>query len=214
MHLRTSFLLAALLASGCLADRVVTLDPPPAQVTPLPSGQARPVTLMPFSDRRGAIAEGGYAGGTDAVGGLYGLRGWPAAMLVTEPYPVTLQRALATALAARGIPVTVSAVEPPAGTTTPGTGAPEITGTYVLSGTIVDFYGYSNWGAAATLRAYVRLSGPDGAYVTDKTISREVKQFGLDTITPKLEEILGKVITAWVEAVASDPQLTAPLLTQ
>jgi hypothetical protein len=213
MRLPTSFLLAGLLASGCLADRVVTLEPPPAQVTPGPAGQARPVTLMLFSDRRGAIAEGGYAGGTNAVGGLYGLRGWPAAMLVSEPYSVTLQRALAAALSARGIPVTAS-VEAPAGTTSPGTAAPGVTGTYVLSGTIVDFYGYSNWGAAATLRAYVRLSGPDGVYIADKTISREVKQFGFDTVTPQLEKILGKVITAWVEEAASDPQLVGPLLAQ
>jgi hypothetical protein len=213
MRLLTSLLLAALLASGCLNDRTVTLEPPPARVTPGPSGQARPVTVTPFADRRGAIAEGGLTGGTEAVGGLYGLRGWPAALLVSEPYPLTLQRALVAALAARGIPATVGSAAS-VGTATPGTGAPDVTGTYVLSGTIVDFYGYSNWGAAATLRAYVRLSGPDGAYVADKTISREVKQFGLDTITPKLEEILGKVVTAWVEAAASDPQLTAPLLAQ
>jgi hypothetical protein len=209
----TSLLLASLVASGCLSDRVVTLQPPPARVAAAPSGPARPLTVMPFADRRGAIAEGGPTSGTEAVGGLYGLRGWPAALLVSEPYPLTLQRALVAALAARGIPVTAGSAAS-LGTAIPGTGAPEVTGTYVLSGTIVDFYGYSNWGAAAILSAYVRLSGPDGAYITDKTISREVKQFGLSAITPKLEELMEMVITTWVEAATSDPQLTAPLLAQ
>ena len=103
------------------------------------------MTVLPFADRRGAIAEGGPTGGTQAVGGLYGLFGWPAALLVSEPYPLTLQRTLVAALAARGIPVTAGPAVP-IGTTTPGTGPPEVTGTYVLSGTIIDFYGYSNWG--------------------------------------------------------------------
>ena len=39
MRLLTSLLLAALLASGCLNDRVVTLEPPPARVTPAPRGR-------------------------------------------------------------------------------------------------------------------------------------------------------------------------------
>jgi hypothetical protein len=195
----TLLVLASLLGSGCLSDRVVTLKPSPAASTAVSPGAARPVTVMPFADRRGAIAEGGPTGGTDAVGGLYGLRGWPAAMRVSEPYPVTLQHALVEALAARGIAAT------------PGGAGPSSDDAYVLSGTIVDFYGVLNWGAEATLRAHVRLSGPDGAYLADKTISREVKQFGLDTVTPKLEDVLARVMTEWVEAVASDPQLAGHL---
>jgi hypothetical protein len=190
------------LGTGCLADRLVTLTPPPAQVTPINPAEARPMTVMPFGERRGAIAEGGPAGGSNAVGGLYGLRGWPAALLVSEPYPVTVQRALAAALAARGIPVTDAGAGPTVGTPAEGS--------YVVWATIVDFYGYSNWGAAALLTAHVRVTAADGTYLADKTVSREVKQFGLDTVTPKLEDLLGKVITAWAEAVASDPQLTGP----
>ena len=39
MRLLTSLLLVALLASGCLNDRVVTLAPPPARVDTGPRGR-------------------------------------------------------------------------------------------------------------------------------------------------------------------------------
>lgn len=195
MRVTTLLLLAAFLGSGCLADRVVTLAPDPSRVSPAPGAPATPVTVLPFADRRGAIAEGGL----DAIGGLYGLRGWPAALRVSEPYPVTLQHALVAALAARGIPATAVTGPPPGGT-------------HVLSATVVDFYGYANWGAGAILSAHVRLAGPEGEYLADKTVTREVKQFGLDTITPRLEDVMDRLITAWADAVVSDARLMAPLL--
>lgn len=195
MRVSTLLALAVLLGAGCLADRVVTLvpDAPPAGPPPGPAG--RPVTVMPFADRRGAIAEGGL----DAVGGLYGLRGWPATMRASEPYPETLRRALVAALTARGISATAAAGAPPGDT-------------HVISATVVDFYGYANWGAAAVISAHVRLAGPDGEYLADKVVTREMTQSGLDTITPRLEDVFGRLIALWAEAVVTDPRLMGPLL--
>jgi len=187
-------LLAALLGTGCLADRVVTLHPATPPMIPV-TGTPRPLVVLPFADRRGAIAE---SPGINAVGGLYGLGGAPAAMLVSEPYPVTLQKLLISTLNARGI----------------AAGAGPTPGANVLSGTVVDFYGYLNWGAGATLRAYVRITGPDGTYLADKTVSIDTTRWGIDTCVPKLEVVLGKVMTSWVEAVAFDADLTQAMLVE
>ena len=198
MRLVMSLALAAFVVSGCVGARTMTLDPGPARGGPDPAGRGRPVTVAPVVDRRGAIAES-YS--TDGIGGLYGVREWPAALLVSEPYSATLQRALVAALTARGIP----AVSSPPGPANPAEA-------YVMSTTIVDFYGVSNWGAQATLSVYVRLTAPDGSYVADKTVRSEVdKWIGLDSWTPKLEDVMNRVMREWVEAVAADPQLTGPL---
>jgi hypothetical protein len=184
--------LTASLGSGCLSDRVITLRPQASEAPRI--DRAQPVRVLPFIDRRGAIAEGG----TETVGGLYGLRGWPAAVRLSEPYTVTLQRALVNALTARGIPAT---------------SADEADQSYAVSGVIVDFYGSANWGVYAGLRAYVRLSGPDGKMIADKTISRERWEWGAETY-PGIELALTKVIADWVDEVSLDPDLTTPLVTQ
>ncbi|HVQ75252.1 MAG TPA: hypothetical protein VMT79_06910 [Candidatus Binatia bacterium] len=198
MHLLMPIVLAAFVVSGCAGDRTMTLDPGPLGGAPDPAASGRPVTVAPVVDRRGAIAESESG---DGIGGLYGVREWPAALLVSEPYSVALQHALVAALTARGIP----AVSSPPGPANPAEA-------YVMSTTIVDFYGVSNWGAQATLSAYVRLTGPDGSYVADKTVRSEVnKWIGLDSLTPRLEDVMNRVMREWVEAVASDPQITGPL---
>jgi hypothetical protein len=178
--------LGAFLLSGCTAGRVVTLRPEPPPGGPV--ADARPVIVPPFVDKRGAIAVGN-------VGALCGLFEGPSPVSSTEPYRDALRRALVAALEGRGIRATA---------------APDGAGAFVLWNEVIEFYGDACWGVEAWLRVRVVLTDAGGRPLMDKTISRETRGFGLGA-WPGIEQALNRVVTDWVAAVSTEPELTAQL---
>ncbi len=205
LRLSVLFLVCAAVLAGCADKRITLTYAAPAVVAP-PTGQAQPLTIYAFNDRRGE------EGDDDSmrVGGIYGGYGNRLSKVMADaPWMQTLVNALAEAFKARGIPATV--VPTPLA---PGTARSQ---NLALSGDLKNFSTEARFTNSAHISGTVRLYAPDGAVLVEKELSERLRSdegggAGVFTDVKDLQRILNAVLAKFVERVSTDPEFTARLI--
>lgn len=187
-------LLAALTLSGC-ADRLVTLryNNPPAPATAFRTQLA----IVQFRDGRGN--EGDH-GDPLRVGGIYGGYGnRNAKVMSTRPWPPIFHEALIAEFRAVGIDARLvdRALIDEKGA--------------MLTGEVRNFSTESRWSKRAHISAVVQLRSADGRTVVNKEI-KATESGGIGSFEGEpLEELLNRVLAAFVRKVATDADIQAAL---